>query len=96
MAIVNAGDGMHAHPTQALIDALTLREALGSLEGRVVAIVGDVAHSRVARSNLHALRGARRTRAPRGPAGLGARLRWAAGRRGRTARWTRRSAGRTR
>jgi aspartate carbamoyltransferase catalytic subunit len=55
MAIVNAGDGMHAHPTQALIDALTLREALGSLEGRVVAIVGDAAHSRVARSNLHAL-----------------------------------------
>ncbi len=55
MAIVNAGDGMHAHPTQALIDALTLREALGSLEGRVVAIVGDAAHSRVVRSNLHAL-----------------------------------------
>jgi aspartate carbamoyltransferase catalytic subunit len=55
MAIVNAGDGMHAHPTQALIDAMTLREALGSLEGRVVAIVGDAAHSRVARSNLHAL-----------------------------------------
>jgi len=55
MAIVNAGDGMHAHPTQALLDALTLREALGSLDGRVIAIVGDVAHSRVARSNLHAL-----------------------------------------
>jgi aspartate carbamoyltransferase catalytic subunit len=55
MAIVNAGDGMHAHPTQALLDALTLREALGSLDGRLVAIVGDVAHSRVARSNLHAL-----------------------------------------
>ncbi|MGH2384573.1 MAG: aspartate carbamoyltransferase catalytic subunit, partial [Candidatus Limnocylindria bacterium] len=55
MAIVNAGDGMHAHPTQALLDALTLREALGSLDGRVIAIVGDVAHSRVARSNLHSL-----------------------------------------
>ena len=55
MAIVNAGDGMHGHPTQALIDALTLREALGPLDGRLVAIVGDVAHSRVARSNLHAL-----------------------------------------
>ena len=55
MAVVNAGDGMHAHPTQALLDALTLREALGSLEGRLIAIVGDVAHSRVARSNLHAL-----------------------------------------
>ncbi len=53
--IVNAGDGTHAHPTQALLDALTLREALGTLEGKVIAIVGDVAHSRVARSNLHAL-----------------------------------------
>ena len=55
MAIVNAGDGMHAHPTQALIDAVTLREALGPLDGRIIAIVGDVVHSRVARSNLHAL-----------------------------------------
>lgn len=55
LRIVNAGDGLHAHPTQALADALTLREALGPLDGRVVAIVGDVAHSRVARSNLHAL-----------------------------------------
>jgi aspartate carbamoyltransferase catalytic subunit len=55
MRVVNAGDGLHAHPTQALVDALTLREALGALDGRVVAIVGDVAHSRVARSNLHAL-----------------------------------------
>ena len=55
LRIVNAGDGTHAHPTQALVDALTLREALGSLEGRTVAIVGDVAHSRVARSNLHSL-----------------------------------------
>jgi len=55
MAIVNAGDGMHAHPTQALIDALTLREVLGPLDGRLIAIVGDAAHSRVARSNLHAL-----------------------------------------
>ena len=55
LRIVNAGDGTHAHPTQALVDALTLREALGSLDGRTVAIVGDVAHSRVARSNLHSL-----------------------------------------
>ena len=55
MAIVNAGDGMHAHPTQALIDALTLREALNGLDGRLVTIVGDIAHSRVARSNAHAL-----------------------------------------
>jgi aspartate carbamoyltransferase catalytic subunit len=53
--IVNAGDGTHAHPTQALLDALTLRDALGSLEGRKVVIVGDIGHSRVARSNLHAL-----------------------------------------
>ncbi|MCA1568727.1 MAG: aspartate carbamoyltransferase catalytic subunit [Chloroflexi bacterium] len=55
MAIVNAGDGMHAHPTQALLDALTLREALGPLNGRLIVIVGDVGRSRVARSNLHAL-----------------------------------------
>jgi aspartate carbamoyltransferase catalytic subunit len=54
-AVVNAGDGAHAHPTQALLDALTLREALGTLEGARVVIVGDAAHSRVARSNLHAL-----------------------------------------
>jgi aspartate carbamoyltransferase catalytic subunit len=53
--IVNAGDGTHAHPTQALLDALTLRDALGDLEGRTVAIVGDIGHSRVARSNLHLL-----------------------------------------
>lgn len=56
MHVLNAGDGTHAHPTQALLDALTLRETLGSLEGRTVAIIGDVARSRVARSNLHALR----------------------------------------
>lgn len=55
LRILNAGDGTHAHPTQALADALTLREALGSLDGRTVAIIGDVAHSRVARSNLHSL-----------------------------------------
>jgi aspartate carbamoyltransferase catalytic subunit len=55
LRIVNAGDGAHAHPTQALLDALTLREALGGLAGKRVAIVGDVGHSRVARSNLHAL-----------------------------------------
>lgn len=55
LRIVNAGDGTHAHPTQALLDALTLRDALGSLEGRTVAIVGDIGHSRVARSNIHAL-----------------------------------------
>ncbi|MGZ4517822.1 MAG: aspartate carbamoyltransferase catalytic subunit [Mycobacteriaceae bacterium] len=50
-AVVNAGDGTHEHPTQALLDALTLRQRLGSLAGRRVAIVGDVLHSRVARSD---------------------------------------------
>jgi len=55
MRIVNAGDGTHAHPTQALLDALTLRESIGPLDGRRVTIVGDVLHSRVARSNIHAL-----------------------------------------
>ncbi len=49
--VINAGDGMHEHPTQALLDALTLRQRLGGLEGRRVVIVGDVLHSRVARSN---------------------------------------------
>lgn len=53
--IVNAGDGAHAHPTQALLDAMTLRDALGGLDGKTVAIVGDIGHSRVARSNLHLL-----------------------------------------
>ncbi|MDP9250303.1 MAG: aspartate carbamoyltransferase catalytic subunit [Chloroflexota bacterium] len=55
LRIVNAGDGSHAHPTQALLDALTLRDALGDLDRKKIAIVGDIAHSRVARSNLHAL-----------------------------------------
>ena len=55
LRVVNAGDGTHAHPTQALLDALTLREALGTLEGVLLTIVGDVVHSRVARSNIHCL-----------------------------------------
>ncbi|MEV0679527.1 aspartate carbamoyltransferase catalytic subunit [Actinosynnema sp. NPDC050436] len=54
-SVVNAGDGMHEHPTQALLDAATLRERLGDLRDRRVAIVGDVLHSRVARSNVHLL-----------------------------------------
>ncbi|PKW19077.1 aspartate carbamoyltransferase catalytic subunit [Saccharopolyspora spinosa] len=54
--VVNAGDGMHEHPTQALLDAATLRERLGELSGRRIAIVGDLLHSRVARSNVHLLR----------------------------------------
>jgi aspartate carbamoyltransferase catalytic subunit len=55
-SIVNAGDGCHEHPTQALLDLLTIREKKGHFEGLQVAIVGDVAHSRVARSNIHAMR----------------------------------------
>jgi aspartate carbamoyltransferase catalytic subunit len=51
-AVINAGDGMHEHPTQALLDALTIRRHKGRLEGLIVAICGDVAHSRVARSNI--------------------------------------------
>lgn len=51
-AVINAGDGTHEHPTQALLDALTIRRAKGTLEGLKVAICGDVTHSRVARSNL--------------------------------------------
>ena len=55
-SVVNAGDGAHEHPTQALLDLLTIREKKGQLEGQSVAIVGDVTHSRVARSNIHAMR----------------------------------------
>jgi aspartate carbamoyltransferase catalytic subunit len=54
--IINAGDGKREHPTQALLDVYTLRRQLGSLEGRSIWIVGDVAHSRVARSNILAFR----------------------------------------
>ena len=52
-AVINAGDGWHEHPTQALLDALTIRRRLGGLSGLTVAICGDVMHSRVARSNIH-------------------------------------------
>jgi aspartate carbamoyltransferase catalytic subunit len=51
-SVINAGDGTHEHPSQALLDAYTLRQKLGSLEGRHVVIVGDLAHSRVFRSNV--------------------------------------------
>jgi aspartate carbamoyltransferase catalytic subunit len=54
-SVVNAGDGSHEHPTQALLDAFTMRRRLGRLEGLRVAIVGDVLHSRVARSNVRLL-----------------------------------------
>ncbi len=50
-SIVNAGDGMHEHPTQALLDALTIRETKGRLDGLKIALIGDIAHSRVARSD---------------------------------------------
>jgi aspartate carbamoyltransferase catalytic subunit len=54
-AIVNAGDGANEHPTQALLDAMTIREHKGKIEGLEVAILGDIVHSRVARSNIHLL-----------------------------------------
>jgi aspartate carbamoyltransferase catalytic subunit len=54
-SIINAGDGAHEHPTQALLDAFTIRQRKGRLNGLKAAIIGDIAHSRVARSNLHLL-----------------------------------------
>src|SRR5215470_14527350 len=80
--IINAGDGAHEHPTQALLDLLTIRERKGRIAGLTVAVVGDLLHSRVARSNLFSLRtmGARvrfvgpPTLVPRDFAELGAEL----------------------
>jgi aspartate carbamoyltransferase catalytic subunit len=77
--VVNAGDGAHEHPTQALLDAMTIRKHKESFEGLTVAMVGDIAHSRVVRSNIHLLTrlGARvrvagpRTMVPRGIEALG-------------------------
>src|SRR5207245_6749438 len=54
-AVINAGDGWHAHPTQGLLDAYTLRVALGDLAGKRIVIVGDILHSRVARSDINTL-----------------------------------------
>lgn len=54
-SVINAGDGFHEHPTQALLDLFTIREKLGRLDGVTVAVVGDILHSRVARSNIHGL-----------------------------------------
>lgn len=54
-SVINAGDGQHAHPTQGLLDLYTMREKLGSVRGKRIVIVGDVMHSRVARSNMWAL-----------------------------------------
>ena len=50
--IINAGDGMHSHPTQALLDMMTVKEVKGKLEGLKVSIIGDISHSRVARSDI--------------------------------------------
>ena len=55
-SVINAGDGHHAHPTQGLLDAFTMKEVLGPLAGRRVAIIGDIQHSRVARSTSMILR----------------------------------------
>jgi aspartate carbamoyltransferase catalytic subunit len=54
--IINAGDGTHEHPTQALLDTFSMREKVGDLKGKKVVIVGDIMHSRVALSNIHALK----------------------------------------
>jgi len=83
--VVNAGDGSHEHPTQALLDALTIRRHKGSIQGLTVAMVGDIAHSRVARSNIHLLTrlGARvrvagpRTMVPADIAALGVEVHYA-------------------
>jgi len=83
-AVVNAGDGKHEHPSQALLDVYTLRRKLGSLEGKRIWVVGDVLHSRVARSNLIAFQrmGAKVTLAgpptliPRGIEALGCEVRY--------------------
>ena len=53
--VINGGDGLHAHPTQALLDMFTARRQFGTLEGRTAAIIGDIEHSRVARSNVYAM-----------------------------------------
>jgi aspartate carbamoyltransferase catalytic subunit len=81
-SLLNAGDGFHEHPTQALLDIFTLRKRRGSLKGLKVVILGDILHSRVARSNIHGLRklGARVTVCgpsaliPKGIERLGARV----------------------
>ncbi len=54
-SVINAGDGPHEHPTQGLLDIMTMRQRLGNLEGKKVTIIGDISHSRVARSNIYGL-----------------------------------------
>ena len=56
VAVINAGDGFHEHPTQALLDAYTIQEKLGTIEGKKILILGDIAHSRAARSNIYVLK----------------------------------------
>jgi aspartate carbamoyltransferase catalytic subunit len=81
-SVINGGDGAHEHPTQALLDAFAIRQALGTLKGLKVAICGDISHSRVARSNVALLRlfgsevrfCAPHTLMPAGAAALGAKL----------------------
>src|SRR6218665_640693 len=83
-SVINAGDGTHEHPSQALLDAFTLRQRWGGVDGRTVLIIGDISHSRVARSNLHCLKalGARvvlcgpPTLLPSGLESLGAEVTW--------------------
>src|SRR2546429_6378380 len=76
-SVVNAGDGAHEHPTQALLDALTIRQQKGSFKNLKVAILGDILHSRVARSNAHLLTTPGARGSPAGPGPL-ARPRFAA------------------
>ena len=81
-SVLNAGDGMNEHPTQALLDMLTMRETFGKLEGLKVAILGDIKHSRVAKSNLYGLKTmgaevsmyAPQTLIPKGMEQLGAKI----------------------
>jgi aspartate carbamoyltransferase catalytic subunit len=54
-SVINAGDGAHEHPTQGLLDIMTMRQRLGNLEGKKITIIGDISHSRVARSNIYGL-----------------------------------------
>jgi len=82
VSVINAGDGMHEHPTQALLDAFTIRRAKGRIDGLTVAICGDILHSRVARSNVHLLQklgatvrfAAPRTLLPPAPESFGAEV----------------------
>ena len=96
-SVINAGDGWHAHPTQALLDLFTIRERLGRIAGLRVAIVGDMLHSRVARSNLWGLtpdgrqRGAVRT--AHAAAGVAASATACRGTSSARTSWTKRSTG---